>query len=277
MDKPNRNRVKVPESMVMYMCGEAKRTRKSKKMANSLRSASMVSVDPRAKKKVKQNKKKKMLKRKKRSRSLRLNEEDTREYQRALKRGFLTLNSTGFWRGRKHNALANVHREWCDDNEKPQIILCKASGGRPMDNIVVDLAPLRVPARSDDVELALADLNAQILMASEDAGMTLRRDSVDDGEDDDDEETKEHHDKYDILVRSAWDTAHIGKLPPVSMGVFEGERSKAKSMAKALSLLWEIPLSGSVAEDLSNAKSKKKKGLSAHRRRPRNPWNQLDL
>ena len=38
---------------------------------------------------------------------------------------------------------------------------------------------------------------------------------------------------------AAWSVDPIWKLPVVSMGVFEGERSNAKAMAKELSVLWE--------------------------------------
>ena len=69
---------------------------------------------------------------------------------------------------------------------------------------------------------------------------TWHADMVDDEENIDGSSTS-----YTITIlesaQKAWATQPIWKLPVISMGVFEGERSKAKTMAAALAKAWEIP------------------------------------
>ena len=321
IDTPNRNRVRVPESMVNYMCGAAKKTRNGK--TNAMRRASNESVDPRSKKvraqhyqdnkdnnnrdengkkvknTTKSSRKKQRMARMKST--VRLGETETKELERGMKRGYLTLSSTGYRRGRKCSSLANAHREWCDQKEKPQIILCKASGGRRLDNVVVDLSPLRVPGRAESDEMAamkLATLKEQILEAGRDCGLVLRSDYVEDNTHNegmdvtDNEEDEDDDDLVDecplpssgSLSPKEWERNHIINLPVVSVGVFEGERAHCKSMVKSLSALWDTSVGALAAEGQSERSSKNKKGkgghqrkgLSEHRRRSRNPWNRLD-
>jgi len=73
----------------------------------------------------------------------------------------------------------------------------------------------------------------------------------------------------------SWATEPISRLPVVSMGIFEGERSNAKAMAKELADLWGIPrepLDDSFQEknpvgDNKKADTKKQRGNKARRRR----------
>jgi hypothetical protein len=156
----------------------------------------------------------------------------------------VTLEGTGYRRGRRASPLACEHRRWCDSLETPQIVLCKASGGRPLDCVIVDLSPLRLSATFCDT--FLVTLKTQILTAAANADMELRRDYLEDSceslltllEDDDDDDM---NDVIELTDEDAWATDPISKLPVLSMGVFEGERAKAKAMARELALLWEIP------------------------------------
>jgi hypothetical protein len=179
----------------------------------------------------------------------RLPESDRRAFERASRKGFVTLEGTGYRRGRKSSALANLHREWCDKRSKPQIVLCKASGGRPLDNVIVDLSPLRLGILSPDVmDAAILNYKKQIVKAAEASGMILRSDYV---EDNSEKvaivEVEEQTGIAEVLIgvphfdSSAWAKEPISSLPTVSMGVFEGERICAKRMVKALSSLWQVP------------------------------------
>ena len=263
--------------MVTFACGEQKKTRDGR--VNNLRRISRDDVERLSRGQPSKN-------RGYGSRNVphRLNEEERQEMDRASRRGYVMLAGTGYRRGRKGSPLANIHRQWCDAREKPQIILCKASGGRPLDNIIVDLSPLRINGLFDDpadVEDFLVKWKAQILVAAENAGMELRDDYVEDntidiGIDVDEDDNEETRTEYTTIVDvEAWATQPIWRLPVVSMGVFEGERAKAKAMAKELATLWDIPethTEGGGSKNRRNAGAKKGgktqvKGLRQHRRK----------
>jgi hypothetical protein len=262
--------------MVAYACGEAKKTRDGR--VNHLRRISRDDVERLSRGQPSKN-------RGYGSRNVphRLNEEERQEMDRASRKGYITLAGTGYRRGRKGSPLANIHRQWCDAREKPQVVLCKASGGRPLDNVIVDLSPLRINGLFDDaaqVEDFLVKWKVQILTVAESTGMELRETYVEDNTldkmeslDDNDDDVRTEYTA--IVDAEAWATQPIWRLPVVSMGVFEGERSKAKAMAGELAELWEIPEihieGGSGAQNRRNAGAKnggktKMKGLRNHRR-----------
>lgn len=175
-DLHKHKRVRVPGKMVAYACGEPKKTRDGK--TNHLRRISRDDVERLSRGQPSKN-------RGYGSRAVphRLNEEERQEMDRSSRKGYITLEGTGYRRGRKGSPLANIHRQWCDAREVPQIILCKASGGRPLDNVIVDLSPLRINGLFDDpsdVEDFLVKWKAQILVAADSAGMELRSDYVED-------------------------------------------------------------------------------------------------
>ena len=263
--------------MVAYTCGELKRTRDGR--VNNLRRISRDDVERLSRGQPSKN-------RGYGSRNVphRLNEEERQEMDRASRKGYVTLAGTGYRRGRKGSPLANIHRQWCDARDKPQVILCKASGGRQVDNVIVDLSPLRINGLFDDaaqVEDFLVKWKAQILTAAENAGMELREGYVEDNTwnnvesfDNDDVDDNVRTEYTTIVDAEAWATQPIWRLPVVSMGVFEGERSKAKVMATELAGLWGIPEihteGGGGAENRRNAGARKggrtkMKGLRKHR------------
>lgn len=273
----NQNRVRVPGKMVAYACGELKRTRDGR--VNNLRRISRDDVERLSRGQPSKN-------RGYGSRNVphRLNEEERQEMDRASRKGYVTLAGTGYRRGRKGSPLANIHRQWCDARDKPQVILCKASGGRQVDNVIVDLSPLRINGLFDDaaqVQGFLVKWKAQILTAAENAGMELREGYVQDNTwnnvesfDNDDVEDNVRTEYTTIVDAEAWATQPIWRLPVVSMGVFEGERSKAKVMATELAVLWGIPEihaeGGGGAENRRSAGARKggrtkMKGLRKHR------------
>jgi len=174
-----------------------------------------------------------------------LSNADQEELGRACKKGYLTLDGRNAGHGSltslcsssslKGSKLAAAHRKWCDDGNKPNIVLYKASGRsrEVLDHIVIDLSTLRNQLldlwRSDILEAAMA------------SGMVLK------AADESDECELEYDARYngEELSQNYSDSigSHlpIAELPFVSMGLFVGERSQAKAMAKNLARLWDIP------------------------------------
>lgn len=173
----------------------------------------------------------------------RLSDRERLALDRALEHGFVTLDGTGYRRGRKGSPLANAHRKWCDARGKPQIIVCKASGGRPRDNVVVDLSPLRTLGIGTE---ALRRRTSEVLAIAERNGMALNDDILEDNTVviDGDGCVKQEN-RYTLEYRldasaEAWTRDPIFKRPAVSLGVFEGQRCDAKSMAKELAVMWNV-------------------------------------
>jgi len=265
-DKPGQNRVRVPGKIVAYVLGYVpKEGGPVSQIKSTHKSGAIDKLHPTTNRQSSnlihhhRNRDLKSTKSKRKSRGSggrangtqmeRLHESDQRAFERASRQGFVTLEGTGYRRGRKGSALANLHREWCDAHSKPQIILCKASGGRPLDNVIVDLSPLRLGALSPDADVvgdALSKWRRQILAAAEECGMTLRSDYIEDNSEKILVEIDETDGTTEVLIgiptidSSAWAKKPISYLPAVSVGVFEGERVSAKAMVKALSTLWQV-------------------------------------
>lgn len=268
-------RVRVPEGLVTYTVGESKKTRGGQ--TNTLRRISKDDV-------VRLSRGQPAKKKGYGSRGVchRLNDEETQAFERAGRSGYVTLQGTGYRRGRKGSPLGNIHRQWCDARAKPQIILCKASGGRPLDNVIIDLSPLRIHANSDDnavVDSFLSEWKTQILDAAKISGMTLKTEYEEDNT-----KTIIENDETDIddsfslnADCAAWSSYPIWRLQSISMGIFEGERADAKTMAKKLAVLWEtMDISAGMqrggAKNRRDAGGKrggrtKTKTLGSHRRR----------
>ena len=86
----------------------------------------------------------------------RLNSEETQEFKRAQKKGFVEMIGKGFRRGgrdyasdRVGNPLANTFRQRCDATVRPYICLQKASLEKPIDTVQVDASTLRLTAAAD--------------------------------------------------------------------------------------------------------------------------------
>ena len=206
-----------------------------------------------------------------RRRAIKLTDRQRAELDRAVRKGFLTLTA-----GRRHysvenqngsslsyslSPLAKEHRQWCDARGKPQIVLLKAvvggrgnnndgrTNGTILDQVCIDLSPLRLQALFDDRNQAanvLQKWKAEIVLAASNAGMefleskssflsVLEKDDNDYNSSPMDERSSNNNKKEN------WATDPIGKLPALSLGTFLGERSKAKEMTKALAKLWDIP------------------------------------
>jgi len=180
----------------------------------------------------------------------RLNELERAAFERAEVHGYVTVDGSqqGYRRTRKGSPLANIHRQWCDARAKPQIILAKAStvkDGWVVDHVLVDLSPLRCVE-----EEFLIKFQTDILSAATNSGMVLTsNDMFEDNdnqsmcEEDDQECVEEEELMMDTTMfefeMEDWATRPIWQLPVMNVGVFEGDRTKAKAMAKELATLWD--------------------------------------
>ena len=269
--RDDHRRVRVPESLVEYVSGRHRRVKQKndnpdKNSNNPLRRISRDDVD-----RLSRGQPSKRKGYGSRNVPHRLNEPELAELDRAAIKGYLTVTGTGNRRPRKGSPLLNSHRQWCDARAKPQIVLYKAVGGSAVDQVVIDLSPLRLHGlfdTDDAVEEFLLQWKIDMLREAYNADMELRDGDNLEGEDEDacdpnyennhdsgpetetsvqheDENCDERCNSYTITilenVKVSWATQPIWKLPVISMGVFEGERSKAKTMAAALAKAWEIP------------------------------------
>jgi hypothetical protein len=176
-----------------------------------------------------------------------LNEEERAEFDRAVMRGFLTLTGGGNRRTRKGSPLANIHRQWCDARAKPQIILFKATNGKAIDQVVIDISPLRLNAICPNqltVDEFMTKWKTQAITAAVENGMEIRIENLSDEFGQNGMPNSEES-NYLITINEqdteAWATKPIWQLPVLELGVFEGDRKSAKEMAKNLGNLWEIP------------------------------------
>lgn len=269
-DHPKMGRVKVPDRLVSYVVGAPKKTSATKNKVSSLRNVKRQNSKSNSKKQHVSTKEQRKRKRQELQSQLQfpLSMDQQDELLRAARRGYLTLEGKSQSR---FNPLANAHRQYCDEREQPHIVLCKAdsqgSGNNPLDHLIVDLSPLRMVGvddeESDAMEEFMTQWKAQILSAAATAGMELHPEykqdnchklSVDEEEEcfvdmdegithriqSSDEEEKSEY-TMTLSEDDSWAIQPISKLPVVTLGVFEGERSKAKAMAKELAELWGIP------------------------------------
>jgi len=276
-DKPNR--VRVPEKLVFYAVGGEKKTKDGTK--NNLRKANNARRDKRndsgdtkwnssdgintVTKRTKAQKRRKL-----RIDEVlpRLNESERCSFERAAKNGFLALE--GYYKGRRKSALASIHKEWCDTRDIPQIILCKAYGGRILDNLIVDLSTLRLSYLSEQssiIEQFLTRWKADVLIAAEHSGMNIKSNIDEDCSicsiDHDSKEELCFEDETNICLDiKSWHTASIPELPAI---VFEGERSMAKAMAQELAQLWDTKERIDDTDASHDEKSGKKKKSVDHK------------
>ena len=342
-DDPRKGRVRVPEHMVSYVLGSAKQVSKKTQRKNNSIAGGMRRVSRLQKPKKKQNVSKqssatmtglppfpteKKDGRRKQEPSAAamfacLKRPDQEEMDRAIRRGFVSLEGLGYGTTRSKSRLATAHRQWCDELGLPQIVHCKATRDNQLDRVIVDLSPLRLASAAGyDVNEFLVQWKAQIASAAFESEMELlasdnlqdthcERLSTLDGDEDfiddtgcepDDIECKELFPDYSAVQTTTEFVVELGedehdatkqpisKLPILTMGVYQGDRSSAKTMAKQLALLWEVPQVADfveVANSLSsettssasfNRGSKPKRDRKRdHKRRRRNIQGDLDL
>ena len=81
----------------------------------------------------------------------RLNEEERVIYDMARRKGFVEVVGSGWRKERRGAPLVNTYRNWCDARGVPVVYVFKGREG--VDEVVLDLSPLRLPQRF--LELAL--------------------------------------------------------------------------------------------------------------------------
>jgi hypothetical protein len=298
-DDPRQGRVRVPERLVSYVVGAAKplTKRDRNKHSSNIPGGMMRRVSRAAPSKRQSSSSKRHTKKglppfpteKKENNQRRqvptamtlfscLKHSDQEEMNRAVRRGFVSLDGLGYGTGRSKSRLASTHRQWCDELGKPQIVHCKAVHDDQLDRVIVDLSPLRISSAvlGDEVDDFLVRWKVQIATAAVESGMEmLQRDNLQssycerlsaldendsfDGESDFDDvecsmlfeclpmiSTEYVLEVHDVYTGATWQP--ISRLPVLTMGVFEGNRSKAKAMAKQLAQLWEIKQETDVAD-----------------------------
>ncbi|GMI14761.1 hypothetical protein TrVE_jg7324 [Triparma verrucosa] len=158
----------------------------------------------------------------------RLNSEERAEFERSERRGYLRIDGTGYRRERKGSPLCNVWRQHCDSVGKPVVIMMKASGraggGRTevgADSVVVDWSTLRDPSNEDTRK----QIDIDVAKAAADNNMELK-------ELDEEEELSDTAFNDPVFK---WDADPIWKLPALNLS-YEGQRSSAQAMCKALAL-----------------------------------------
>eukprot|EP00977_Amphora_coffeiformis_P013708 scaffold3651_cov156-Amphora_coffeaeformis.AAC.5 len=273
-DTPGIRRVRIPEKMIAYVSGAKKNVGSTSNTIHkhSLRRVSRDDVDKLSRAQPSKRKGS-------RSAKPRLSDEERDELERAARKGFVTLSGAGSKRTRP---LTQMHRSWCDARGKPQICVHKATGGsRPVDQVAVDLSPLRLYGIFDnavEAEDHMVRWKSQILTAASANFMQLcgQMDEFDDDEECNIDANSDPMENIAAAVnkftRESWATKSIGHLPVLSL-MFQGERSNAKAMAKALAVLWDIPEKDVFISNEGGKKSSKKgskskmEGLRQHRKR----------
>lgn len=283
-------RVQVPEEFVTYSLGSKKKSdgsfnnlwnavtednkvghgNRNKKSRRKVKSASVKSDDYKQRDIVRKKSRMKVIRRVNDSSSPVRN-----SLEHAATKGYVTLEGTGFRRGRKSSTLAIIHRELCDLRNKPQVIHCKASSGRILDNVIIDLSPLRIGGLSNATEQnnIWRELRTTIVNSAEDSGMILNPSYEEDNTENiilvDQEKENLTNDQYNKAKNiRRWNNGQIKDLPSVSIGVFEGERVSAKAMIKELAQVWGLEDSIITKEDLSSKVSIRRKdfGKDGHRK-----------
>jgi hypothetical protein len=149
----------------------------------------------------------------------RLNTDERRLYDIALRKNFLELAGGGNRRERKGSPLANTFRMWCDALARPSIVLHKMPDGR--DKIVVDLATLRAGVDEARDVMSVVQTIRDVARTS---GAVVSDDEGLSGE--------EYISSPD--VQSLWLSGATWELPPVTLTFCCESRTVAKATAAAI-------------------------------------------
>ena len=153
----------------------------------------------------------------------RLNEDERFLFDLARQNGFLQVAGSA-WRSQRRDApILNTYRSLCDARAQVAIVLHKGNTG--MDELVVDLSPLRLPTTFNEV--------AAKCLEEQPGGDFVGQGTVMDGDDEEEEETVQQNDDDD-----PWETRPIYQLPPYCI-TWELPRSDAKALGKKLASLFE--------------------------------------
>lgn len=155
----------------------------------------------------------------------RLNLDERFLFDNARRKGFLEVEGSG-WRSQRREApLLNTYRSLCDARGQASIVLHKGNTG--MDELVVDLSPLRNPDMFHQI--------AQTCLEQQEGGEVVFQGSSQTEERNGQEEedlslTLSIVDQTESLP---WETRPIYQLPPYCIS-WELPRSDAKALAKTM-------------------------------------------
>jgi hypothetical protein len=152
----------------------------------------------------------------------RLNEDERRLFDQARRKGFLEITGSG-WRSQRREApLLNTYRSLCDARAQASIVLHKGNTG--IDELVVDLSPLRYPEMFEEVanHCLLHYVGGEVI----DQGASTQED-----DNEDEAEIREEE-------NSPWETRPIYQLPPSCVS-WELPRSECKELGKIMAELFE--------------------------------------
>ena len=152
----------------------------------------------------------------------RLNEDERFLFDQARRKGFLEISGSG-WRSQRREApLLNTYRSLCDARAQASIVLHKGNTG--IDELVVDLSPLRFPEMCEEV-------SKHCLQHHVGGEVIYQGSSTQEDEDDDDVESINEE-------KSPWETRPIYQLPPYCVA-WELPRSECKELGKIMATLFE--------------------------------------
>ena len=154
----------------------------------------------------------------------RLNSDERLLFDNARRKGFLEVGGSG-WRSQRRDApLINSYRSLCDARAQACIVLHKGNTG--MDELVIDLSPLRLPDRFKSVERDLVSF-VELPTCYSPADETKEVDEeLYEGMDDLHFETYSEEDE-------SWDSRPIYQLPTYCVA-FELQSAEGKAVAKRL-------------------------------------------
>jgi hypothetical protein len=178
----------------------------------------------------------------------RLNEEERKQFDMAIRKGFLQIHGSGWRKQRRGSPILNSWRNWCDARCNPSIVLHKSTSPESQpDSIIVDLSPLRIPMQFQDISsfcesqiLQSNGLTASQYSESEDENEDLDSIDVDNEEISTLDEDLSLQDNTDL--QDLWDTKPIYHLSPHYILWESADRNLAKEVCKNIANLFDAPL-----------------------------------
>ena len=169
----------------------------------------------------------------------RLNGDERTMYDIARNKGFVELRGSGWRKERADSPLRNTYRSWCDAVAVPAIFLHKGAEG--VDEVVVDLTPLRSPqayplAAESCLEVA-ADGRVEPAAPRDLAWMELSALHEAEASTNQQEEYKTADDNLPV-EEEAYRREPIYRLPMYTVSWLR-PRSEAKALAKELAVRFE--------------------------------------
>jgi hypothetical protein len=152
----------------------------------------------------------------------RLNDDERFLFDQARRKGFLEVAGSG-WRSQRREApLLNSYRSLCDARGQANVVLHKSNTG--VDELVVDLSPLRNPENFDEIARVCLDQSA--------GGETIFQ--VGEAEESEEEEKEERS----LDEATAWETRPIYQLPAYCIA-WELSRPEAKALGKRMAEMFD--------------------------------------